>query len=85
MVTRTTLFSGCCAVSVEPAVCVWKRNCHEDGFCALKRSRMILAHNRLAARNFATSSKKLLCALKKNESCGAKSSTDKPAFKAAST
>src|SRR5258708_15399444 len=23
--TRTTFTSGCCAVSVEPAVCVWKR------------------------------------------------------------
>ncbi len=28
-VTRTTLFIGCCAVSVEPAVCVWNRSRHE--------------------------------------------------------
>jgi hypothetical protein len=40
---------------------------------------MILAHMRRAARNFATSSRKLLCALKKNESCGANSSTGEPA------
>ena len=30
-VTRTTLFSGCCAVSVEPPVCVWKRSISERG------------------------------------------------------
>ena len=30
----TMLFSGCCAVSVEPAVCVWKRNIHDFGFFA---------------------------------------------------
>ena len=27
--TRTTLFIGCCAVSVTPAVCEWKRISHE--------------------------------------------------------
>ena len=25
------LLSGCCAVSVEPAVCVWKRSCSARG------------------------------------------------------
>src|SRR5215472_8593367 len=28
-VTRTTLFSGSCAVRVEPPVCVWKRISHD--------------------------------------------------------
>ena len=29
--TRTMLFIGCCAVSVTPAVCEWKRIIHERG------------------------------------------------------
>ena len=70
-VTRATLFSGCCAVSVEPAVWVWNRSICERGSFAPNRSRMIRAQSRRAARNFATSSRKLLCALKKNDSCGA--------------
>ncbi len=82
---RTMLFSGCCAVRVEPAVCVWKRNISDFGFLAPNRSRMMRAHMRRAARNFATSSRKLLCALKKKESRGAKSSTPSPASMAACT
>ena len=39
---RTMLLSGCWAVSVEPAVCVWKRSIQERGSWAPKRSRMIL-------------------------------------------
>ena len=39
--TRTTLFSGCCAVSVEPPVCAWKRSASAFGFVAPKRSRII--------------------------------------------
>src|SRR6266851_5332380 len=31
MATRTMLFSGCCAVREEPAVCAWKRNIRERG------------------------------------------------------
>jgi hypothetical protein len=46
---------------------------------------MIRAQSRRAARNFATSSSKSLCALKKNDSRGAKSSTASPAVRAAST
>ena len=76
--TRTTLFSGCCAVSVEPPVCAWKRSASAFGFVAPKRSRMIRAHSRRAARNFATSWKKSLCALKKNESRSPNSSGDEP-------
>jgi hypothetical protein len=29
--TRTTLFIGCCAVSVTPAVCEWNRMIHDRG------------------------------------------------------
>ena len=54
---RTMLFSGCCAVSVAPPVCVWNRSASERGSLAPKRSRMIRAHSRRAARNFAISSK----------------------------
>ena len=39
--TRTMLFSGCCAVSVEPPVWAWKRSACAFGFVAPKRSRMI--------------------------------------------
>ena len=81
--TRTMLFSGCCAVSVEPPVCAWKRSAWAFGFVAPKRSRMISAHSRRAARNFATSWKKWLCALKKNESRSPNSSGESPASTAA--
>src|SRR2546430_8792865 len=69
------LFSGCCAVREEPAVCAWKRRSSELGSLAWKRSRMILAHRRRAARYLAISSSKSLCALKKKESCGDRKST----------
>ena len=82
--TRTMLFSGCCAVSVEPPVCAWKRSASAFGFVAPNRSRMIRAHIRRAARNFATSWKKSLCALKKNDSRAPNSSGDSPAATAAS-
>ena len=81
--TRTMLFSGCWAVSVEPPVCAWKRSAWAFGFVAPKRSRMISAHSRRAARNFATSWKKWLCALKKNESRSPNSSGESPASTAA--
>jgi hypothetical protein len=83
--TRTMLFSGCCAVSMLPAVWAWKRSISERGSRAPKRSFMMRAHSRRAARNFATSSRRLLWALKKNESCGANSSTLSPASCAAIT
>ena len=84
MATRTTLFSGCCAVSVEPPVWAWNRSACAFGFVAPKRSRMISAQSRRAARNFATSCRKWLCALKKNESRAPNSSGDRPAATAAS-
>src|ERR671925_11157 len=50
----------------------------------VNRSRMMRAQSRRAARNFATSWKKWLCALKKNESRSPNSSGDNPAATAAS-
>ena len=76
---RTTLLYGCCAVSDTPAVCAWKRSCHDRGFLAPNRSRITRAQMRRAARNLAISSKKSLCALKKNEIRGANASTSRPA------
>ena len=70
---------------VTPAVCVWNRHVHERGFFAPNRSRMIFAHMRRAARNFATSSNRWLCATKKKLRRGAKLSTSSPASTAACT
>ena len=85
MAVRTMLFRGCCAVSVEPIVWVWNRSASEAASFAAYRSRMIVAQIRLAARNFATSSRSVLCAAKKKESCGAKRSTSRPLSTAEST
>ena len=82
---RTMLFSGCWAVRLTPAVCVWKRIRHERGSCAPKRSRSSRAQMRRAARYFATSSKKSIWALKKKLRRGAKSSTFRPRATASST
>ena len=76
---RTTLLRGCCAVNDTPAVWLWKRSCHDRGSRAPNRSRMTRAQIRLAARYLAISSKKSLCALKKNDSRGANWSTSRPA------
>jgi len=51
-------------VSVAAAVWQWKRSRIDSGFFAPKRSFMILAQTRRAARNLATSSKKSCCATK---------------------
>ena len=83
--TRTMLFSGCWAVKVTPPVWVWKRSIVAFGLVAEKRSRMICAHMRRAARNLATSWKTLLWPLKKKARRGANSSTDRPASIAAWT
>ncbi len=83
--TRTTLLAGCWAVRVEPAVWVWKRSQSERGSSGAKRSATSSAQSRRAARNFATSSRKLLWALKKKERRGAKSSIASPRESAAST
>ena len=76
--TRTTLLSGCCAVSDWPDVCAWKRSLCERLSVAPKVSRISWAQMRLAARNLPISSKKLLCTLKKKLSLGANSSTLNP-------
>jgi hypothetical protein len=53
--TLMMLFSGCCAVSVDPPVCAWSRIARARGLVAPKRSRMIRAHSLRAARNLAIS------------------------------
>src|SRR5579883_2418023 len=73
------------ADALQPAVCVWKRSCHDLGSFAPYRSRMWRAQMRRAARYLQISSKKSMCALKKNERRGAKESTSMPAFMPAST
>ena len=70
---------GCWAVSEQPAVWVWNRHIQDRGSFALKRSRIVFAQIRRAARNLAISSKKSLCELKKNERRGANWSTGNPA------
>ena len=84
-VTRTMLFSGCWAVRVEPPVWVWNRRRVDFWSLAPKRSVMILAHMRRAARYLATSSNRLLWAFQKKLRRGAKASTSRPAASAAST
>ena len=79
------LLTGCCAVSVTPPVCVWKRIICAFGSVAPKRSRIASAHSRRAARNFATSWKTLLWPLKKKARRGANLSTSSPASIAACT
>src|SRR5256885_16510332 len=78
------LLTGCWAVNVEPPVCAWKRKACAFGFVTPKRSFMMRAHSRRAARNFATSWKKWLCALKKKERRSPNSSGESPAAIAAS-
>ena len=68
--TRTRLTSGCWAVSCTPAVWVWKRSICDLGFLAPNSSRMMRAQIRRAARNFATSSSRVVRATKKKDSRG---------------
>ena len=82
---RTTLFNGCWAVRVEPAVWVWNRIFHAASVRAPTRSRISRAHSRRAARYLAASSNRWLWAFQKNESRGANVSTSSPAATAAST
>ena len=64
---------------------MWKRSIWLLGFFAPNSSRMMRAQIRRAARNFATSSSSVVRATKKNDSRGAKSSTSRPAARAART
>jgi hypothetical protein len=79
------LFSGCWAVNDTPAVWVWKRIKSDRSSFAPKVSRISRAQIRRAARYFAISSKKSMCALKKKDNRGAKSSTSTPRSSARST
>ncbi len=72
-------------MSCTPAVCVWNRSIIDLGFFAPSSSRITRAQMRRAARNFATSSRNVVLATKKNESRGAMSSTSSPAATAART
>ena len=82
---RTTLLSGCCAVSETPAVWVWKRSHCARGSVAPYTSRSQRAQIRRAARNFAISSKKSMCASKKNDSPGANRLMSMPRDRPSST
>ena len=83
--TRMMFTSGCWAWSVTPPVCVWKRIICERSDSAPNSSRMIRAHIRRTARNFAISWKTLLWQLKKKARRGANSSISKPRSSAACT
>ena len=85
MVVRTTLLSTDWAVRLDPAVWTWKRQTHDRGSFAPKRSFMIVAHIRRATRNLATSSNSSDQAAKKKERRPAKASTSRPRATAAST
>jgi hypothetical protein len=85
MAARTMLFSGCCAVSVEPPVCVWVRSIRDRGSLAPKRSLMTRAHTRRSARYLAISSKKSVWVLKIQDNLDAKSSTSTPRSTTAAT
>ena len=82
---RVMLLNGCCAVSETPEVCACVRMSHERGSRAPKRSRSSRAQIRRAARSFATSSKRSICALKKKLRRGANASTSRPRATACST
>ena len=82
---RTMLLSGCWAVSETPAVCVWKRSHCARSVLAPYTSRIQRAQMRRAARSLAISSKKSMCASKKNDSPGANWSTSSPRDRPSST
>src|ERR1700691_919597 len=84
-VVRTTFSSGCWAVRLEPAVCVWNLICFDRAWRAPNVSWTIVAHSRRAARNFAISSRKFRSDEKKNESRGRNSSRSRPRFWTART
>src|SRR5262250_628593 len=79
------LFIGCCAGKETPAVWVWKRISQVRWFFAPKRSFITRYQILRAARYFAISSKKSLCALKKKLRRGPNSSTSRPRRRAHST
>ena len=82
---RTTLLSGCCAVSDTPAVWVWNRSHCARGSVAPYTSRIHRAQILRAALNFAISSKKSMCASKKKLNPGANRLTSMPRARPSST
>src|SRR2546426_12542125 len=79
MVVRTMLLRGCCHVRDAPEFCACVLNNNDLGSLTLYLSFNTRAQIRRAARNLATSSKKSIPQLKKNERRGAKTSTFNPA------
>ena len=82
---RTTLLTGCCAVSETPAVWVWNRSHSAFSLVAPYRSRSHRAQIRRAARNLAISSKKSTWESKKNDRPGANVLTSSPRDRPSST
>ena len=77
-VTRAMLLSGCSRVRSTPEVWPWNLKRHERASLAPKRSRARRAQMRRPARNFATSSKKLIEMSKKNVKRGRNWSGSQP-------
>ena len=78
------MFSGSWAVRDTPDVWVWNLRSMDRSSCAPNLSLIRCAQSLLAALNLATSSRKSICAQKKNESRRAKSSTLSPRSRALS-
>ena len=74
------LTSGCWAVRLTPAVCVWKRIRQDSGRLAPNVSRISRAQIRRAARYLAISSKKSMWALKKKLRAGREAVDVEPAL-----
>ena len=77
-VTREILFSGCSRVRSTPDVWPWNLKRQDLGSLAPKRSRVSWAQMRRPARNFATSSKKLMEMSKKKVKRGSTWSGSQP-------
>ncbi len=77
-VTRAMLFRGCWRVRSTPEVWPWNLKRQERGSFAPSCSRAMRAQMRRAARNFATSSKKLMEMSKKKVKRGRKASGSMP-------
>ena len=85
-VTRTMLLSGCCAVSIEPAVWAWKRSIIERGSFALKRSFMMRGPQPPGGAELGDLLEEVVVGVEEEaRAAPAKSSTSRPAVSAAST
>jgi hypothetical protein len=79
------LLCGSCSVKLTPDVWQCVRSIIDSGFFGSKCLRSSVAQSKRAARSLATSMKKFIPIEKKNDRRGAKSSIDKPRFRAART